>query len=185
MLNLWQAGRKNECPRLQECTDFHDNELAQIFTARSKKVSGYIRSEAFNQGAAGLSTSKWNSDFFPATQGWLMLLKTLWAVSPTPQKRFRRIVFTENLPQLLILPVSFPAPSHWCCSSRSSRTWPLLIWQSFCHNSLPTVVIIFEKSVSRPCCKKVIHTHEFLSTLYYPMEQLAIRHPEQHNTPQV
>ena len=35
--------------------------------------------------------------------------------------------------------------THWCCSSRSSRTWPLLIWQSFCHNSLPTVVIIFEK----------------------------------------
>ena len=26
-----------------------------------------------------------------------------------------------------------------------NRTWPLLIWQSFCHNSLPTVVIIFEK----------------------------------------
>ena len=44
--------------------------------------------------------------------------------------------------------------THWCCSSRSSRTWPLLIWQSSCHNSLPTVVIIFEKSVSRPCCKK-------------------------------
>ena len=42
-----------------------------------------------------------------------------------------------------------------------------------------------KKSVSRPCCKKVIHTHEFLSTLYYPMEQLAIRHPVQHNTPQV
>ena len=35
--------------------------------------------------------------------------------------------------------------THWCCSSRSSRTWPLLIWQSVCHNSLPTVVIIFEK----------------------------------------
>ena len=35
--------------------------------------------------------------------------------------------------------------THWCCSSRSNRTWPLLIWQSFCHNSLPTVVIIFEK----------------------------------------
>ena len=35
--------------------------------------------------------------------------------------------------------------THWCCSSRSSRTWPLPIWQSFSHNSLPTVVIIFEK----------------------------------------
>ena len=35
--------------------------------------------------------------------------------------------------------------THWCCSSRSSRTWPLLIWQSFCQNSLPVVVIIFEK----------------------------------------
>ena len=36
-----------------------------------------------------------------------------------------------------------------------------------------------------PAVEKVIHTHEFLSTLYYPMEQPAIRHPEQHNTPQV
>ena len=42
-----------------------------------------------------------------------------------------------------------------------------------------------KKSVSRSCCKKVIHTHEFLSTLYYPIEQPAIRHPEQHITPQV
>ena len=36
-----------------------------------------------------------------------------------------------------------------------------------------------------PAVKKVIHTHEFLSTIYYPMEQLAIRHPEQHITPKV
>ena len=47
---------------------------------------------------------------------------------------------------------------------------------------IPTLTI---PTLSRPCCKKVIHTHEFLSTLYYPMEQLAIRHPEQHITPQV
>ena len=49
----------------------------------------------------------------------------------------------------------------------------------------PLWLYFSKKSASCPCCKKVIHTHEFLSTLYYPLEQLAIRHPEQHNTPQV
>ena len=72
----------------------------------------------------------------------------------------------------------------WCCSSRSSRTWPLLIWQSFCHNSLPTVVQFWKNLYPVPAVK-MSDIHKFLSTLCYPMEQLAITHPEQHITPQV
>ena len=52
--------------------------------------------------------------------------------------------------------------THWCCSSRSNRTWPLLIWQSFCHNSLPTVVIIFEK-ICIPFLLQKSHPHSRVS----------------------
>ena len=37
--------------------------------------------------------------------------------------------------------------SHLGCSSISSWIWPLLIWQSFCHFSLPPVVKIFGKKL--------------------------------------
>ena len=36
-----------------------------------------------------------------------------------------------------------------------------------------------------PAVKKVIHTHVFLSTVFHPTEQFAIKHPEQCITPQV
>ena len=77
-------------------------------------------------------------------------------------------LLTKICQNLLILDTEFAKKKlkKWSSSARSSPTWPLIIWQRFCHQSLPTMVIIFGKiSIPSVLWKSHPHSRAFFQAL--------------------